>query len=93
MLGQGHALNLACSDAVKNCQIMKNSLDTCYEIIKLVKKLPRREAIFQNLKKHITEDFPGARILCPTRWTVHANALESISATSIFSINSGRSHY
>ena len=25
----GHALNLACSDAVKDCQIMKNSLDTC----------------------------------------------------------------
>ena len=74
----GHALNLACSDAVKNCQIMKNSLDTCYEIIKLVKKSPRREAIFQNLKKHITENSPGIRVLCPTRWTVRANALESI---------------
>ena len=33
----GHALNLACSDAVKNSKIIKNSLDTAYEIIKLVK--------------------------------------------------------
>ena len=74
----GHALNLACSDAVKNSQIMKNSLDTCYEIIKLVKKSPRREAIFQNLKKDITDDSPGIRVLCPTRWTVRAKALESI---------------
>ena len=57
---------------------MKNSLDTCYEIIELVKKSPRREAIFQNLKKHITEDFPGIRVLCPTRWTMRVNALESI---------------
>ena len=33
----GHALSLACSDAVKNCKIMKDALDTSCELIKLVK--------------------------------------------------------
>ena len=30
----GHALNLACGDAIKNCELMKNALDTSYELIK-----------------------------------------------------------
>ena len=31
----GHVLNLACGDAIK-CALMKNALDTAYELIKLV---------------------------------------------------------
>ena len=34
----GHALNLACSDTIKRCQLMRNALDTVQEIIKLIKK-------------------------------------------------------
>lgn len=49
----GHALNLACSDGVKNSQVMKNSLDTSNEIIKLVKKSPGREAILQDLSSRL----------------------------------------
>ena len=33
----GHALNLACSDAVKKCKLMINTLDVTYEITKLLK--------------------------------------------------------
>ena len=47
----GHALNLACGDAVKTCSIMKDALDTSYEVIKLVKKSPRRDAALQKIKK------------------------------------------
>ena len=57
---------------------MKNSLDTAYEIIKLVKKSPRRDATFQRLKEELPESSPGIRVLCPTRWTVQAQALQSI---------------
>ena len=46
----GHALNLACGDTMKQCKIMRDSLDVTYEITKLIKKSPRREACFQNLK-------------------------------------------
>ena len=43
----GHALNLACGDAIKNCELMKNALDTSYELIKLIKKNPRCDAVFK----------------------------------------------
>ena len=36
----GHALNLACSDSVKGCQLMKDALDIVYEITKLIKNSP-----------------------------------------------------
>ena len=44
-----YALSLACSDAVKNYKIMKETLDTSYELIKLVKKSPHSDAILQKL--------------------------------------------
>ena len=74
----GHALNLACSDTIKQCQLMRNALDTVQEITKLVKKSPRRDATLQRIKEGLTEKSPGIRILCPTRWTVNADALYSI---------------
>jgi len=79
----GHALSLACSDAVKNCRIMKDALDTSYELIKLVKKSPRRDPLLQKLKEQMPNDSPGIRVLCPTRWTVRAQALHSILATGV----------
>ena len=33
----GHALNLACSAAIKGCKITKDALDSAYELIKLIK--------------------------------------------------------
>ena len=71
----GHTLNLACSDAVKKCKPMRDAMDTAYELIKLIKKSPCRDAVFQKLK---AENSPGIRVLCPTRWTVKAEALHSI---------------
>ena len=38
----GHALNLAVGDAVKHCKVMKDALDTTYEVPKLVKYSPKR---------------------------------------------------
>ena len=52
----GHALSLACSDAVKNSKVIKDTLDTSYELIKLVKKSPHHDAIFQKLKKQMLND-------------------------------------
>ena len=76
----GHALSLACGDAIKNCKLMRDALDTSYELIKLIKKSPRRDATFQKIKEQMPEDTPGIRVLCPTRWTVRAQALQSIIA-------------
>ena len=57
---------------------MKDALDIVYEITKLIKKSPRRDFTFQSLKEEISPTSPGVRILCPTRWTVRADALHSI---------------
>ena len=72
----GHALNLATQDALKGVKIMEETLDTVYEITKLIKKSPRRDVLFHKFKD---DGSPGIRVLCPTRWTVRAEALASIS--------------
>lgn len=75
----GHALNLATQDALKGSKVMEDVLDTVYEITKLIKKSPKRDSIFKKYKDEISTDSPGIRILCPTRWTVRAEALASIA--------------
>ena len=75
----GHALNLATQDALKGIKVMQDTLDTVYEITKLIKKSPKRDSIFKKYKDDISTDSPGIRILCPTRWTVRAEALASIA--------------
>ena len=74
----GHALNLACGDTIKKCKVMKDALDTTHEITKLIKKSPNRGALFERLKAEMAPDTPGVRVLCPTRWTVRAEALQSM---------------
>ena len=78
----GHSINLAMNDAIKACKPIKSSLEVTHEVTKLIKYSPRRKAIFQGLKDTpdltVGHHTPGIRVLCPTRWTVCANALASI---------------
>ena len=74
----GHSLNLACMDTIKSSKVMQEALDITAEITKLVKLSPRRGTIFQRLKDELAPLDPGIRVLCPTRWTVEAEALKSI---------------
>jgi len=39
----GHSLNLAISDTVKGCKVMKDALDLIFEATKLVKYSPKKE--------------------------------------------------
>ena len=59
---------------------MQDALDTTHEITKLIKKSPGREATFKSLRCETAPeiDVPGIRLLCPTRWTVRADTLNSI---------------
>lgn len=80
----GHALNLACVDTIKQCRVLKDALDTTQEITKLVKLSPKRDARFQTIRdQNPIESSSGVsqkniRLLCPTRWTVRADAMKSI---------------
>ena len=73
----GHSLNLAANDALKVVPIMKDAFDMTYEICKLIKFSPRREAMLDKLKSGTAPGTPGIRVLCPTRWTVRAQSLKS----------------
>ena len=73
-----HALNLAVSDTIKQSRPTKDYLDTCYEIIKLIKFSPKREAMLQDMKEKSGNDASGVRTLCPKQWTVRAESLASI---------------
>ena len=74
----GHALNLAASDAIKKCKVTKDALDVCYEVCKLIKFSPKRNAQFDALKEELSPESSGLRVLCPTRWTVRASSLKSL---------------
>ena len=74
----GHSLQLAVCDTVKQIRIMSDSLDTTNEISKLLKYSPKRDTLFDKIKKELAPDTPGFRVLCPTRWTVRANSLKSV---------------
>ena len=74
----GHALNLAVGDMVKNARFLKDSMDTTYDISNLIKKSPKRDAMLQKIRKDISLEYPGFRIVCPTRWTVRAESMKII---------------
>jgi hypothetical protein len=71
-------VNLATGDCIRNNRILQDALDNAFEIIKLIKKSPKREAIFKRMKKEFGDTSTGIRSLCPTRWTVKANSILSI---------------
>ena len=74
----GHALNLAAGDTIKKCLVLRKALDITFEMSKLIKHSPKRDALFTKLKEELQPELPGMRVLCPTRWTVRADSLKSV---------------
>lgn len=74
----GHALNLACSDIIKGCKLMRDALDATHEVVRLIKKSPCWDDIFAHHKEEMASDAPRVCVLCPHRWTVKADPLKSI---------------
>ncbi len=77
----GHALNLAVGDTIKQSKVCCEALETAFEITKLVKFSPKRNAAFDRLKSEVAEESGsgvGIRKLCPTRWTVRGGSIGSI---------------
>ena len=79
----GHALNLAVADAIKQYKVCRDALDIAFEVSKLIRFSPKRNAAFNRIKvENPVEEEPGTshniRSFCPTRWTVRGDAIESI---------------
>jgi len=73
----GHALNLAVGDVIKNVKNLTETFGTAYEICKLVKKSPKRNTKLDAIRESTENDSKSVHRLCPTRWTVRGEALES----------------
>ena len=77
-----HALNLAVGDAIKQSKVCKNALNNAFEISRLIKFSPKRNAAFDQIKSQNFGDEDsstiGIRSFCPTRWTVRATSIASI---------------
>ena len=77
----GDSLNLACGDRIRNPTIVSKSLDTSYEITKLVKFSPKHDSQLQKIHKeeycqnkdHCASKFSKRRLFSETRWTVRAS--------------------
>ena len=86
----GHALNLAVGDCLKSSKICKDTLDTSFEITKLIKFLPKRNASFDRIRvsNQDEDSIIGIHTFCHTRWTVRGDVIESIliNYCSIFNL-------
>ena len=71
-------MNLAASDTIKLIKLIKEALDTAFEIIKLIKKSPKREKLLEKIKEECLDTSVGIRHFCPTRWTIKHEALKGI---------------
>lgn len=53
-----HALNLAVGTTIKNCKVCSDAMDVAYEVTKLVKFSPKRNAAFDKIKSESDESDP-----------------------------------
>ena len=51
-----HSLNLAVGDTMKSVKILKDTIDTTFELTKLVKKSPKRDSKLKIIKNEILRD-------------------------------------
>ena len=76
----GHALNLAVGYTMKQSTVCSEALESAYEITKLIKYSPKRNAQFNKIASEHKDDkrSAGIRKFCPTRWTVRGESICSI---------------
>lgn len=77
-----HNLNLCLKDVTNTCEMIRNVMDFIYNLIQLIRFSPKRLSLFDSLRKDVAlnsgETTTSLRMLCPTRWTVRHNSIDSI---------------
>ena len=74
----GHSLNLACGDTIKQIPCLKDAFDIARELIKFIRKSPKKSLNLLTLRKESENPFGGIHDFCDTRCTVRGSAMESI---------------
>ena len=57
---------------------IRDSLAIVKDITQLIRNSPKRTLIFEQVKEELRKELPSFRPLCPTRWTVRTEALNSV---------------
>ena len=72
-----HSLNLCLQDAGRKLVSLRDTLQLCREIFKLIKLSPKRSHLFSS---NLEASSCGVDLkpLCPTRWTVRTAAIDAI---------------
>ena len=73
-----HVLNLAIGETIKRSKVCCDALDVAFEICKLIKFSPKRNALFHEIKAANADELEssaGIQTFCPTRWTVQGKSL------------------
>ena len=86
-----HSINLAVGNTMKVCPVLKGAINNTYELTKLVKMSPKRDAKLhsiqvENNSSGSNEDGefvdrlknPTTKLFCHTRWTVRADCLNGV---------------
>lgn len=58
--------------------VISEALDTVLELSKTFKYSTKKKSMLLQLKSELATDSPGVKPLCPTRWTVRAESLQSV---------------
>ena len=77
----GHALNLAVGTTMKQSKLCCEAMEVAFEVSKLIKFSPKRDAAFDRIKANESDDLIssiGIRSFCPTGWTVRGASISSI---------------
>ena len=95
--GYAHLINLAVGDTMKVCPVLKDTVDNTYELTKLVKMSPERDAKphsiqVENNASGSNEDGefvdglknPTIKLFCHTRWSVRADCLNGVAKVAGF---------
>ncbi|XP_078613923.1 zinc finger MYM-type protein 1-like [Branchiostoma floridae x Branchiostoma japonicum] len=74
-----HSLNLCLQDVCRQIVSIRDAIDIAKEIDRLINYSPKRKTLFHQLAASGDNDSSGTvKPLCPTRWTVRTEALDSI---------------
>nr|XP_014341624.1 PREDICTED: zinc finger MYM-type protein 1-like [Latimeria chalumnae] len=73
-----HCLNLCLQDSTRQCITIRNALDICMDIEKLVRYSAKRMTTFEQFQKQFASEEVSIKPLCPTRWIVRTGAINAV---------------
>ena len=72
-----HSLNLCLQEAGRSLVCLRDALELCREVFKLIELSPKRSYLF-SMNLQVSGSKVGLKPLCPTRWTVRTAAVDAI---------------